>query len=136
MNNERWIVKAFIDPPAWAVIDQDGLTVCEIPDRPGAKERADKIGAAPELLDALHALRVELSVRTMSAGFPSRPEQWRRRGFTAAFDSGYESGWRGRAFSDPYTSSAHSRAYIAGYEQGRAESQREIDRILREGVSK
>ncbi len=83
-----------------------------------------------ELEAAVKALRIELEVRTSSPGFPSRPERWRVRGFSAAWDSGYESGWRGRTFSDPYTSWKHGQAYREGYLEGARQSQSEIDREI------
>lgn len=46
----------------------------------------------------VHRLRVELAVRTSNPGFPSRPEKWRVRGFSAAWETGLAFGWRGKEY--------------------------------------
>lgn len=71
-----------------------------------------------------------LAVRTSSPGFHSRPEQFRHSGASSAFDSGYEDGWRGRAFRNPYTRTDCIQAFTAGYQQGSQESYDEIAKLL------
>jgi hypothetical protein len=52
-----WTVKAFINPSAWVVLTDTAPPekVCEIPDGPGAYQKALLIAAAPQLLEAAKA---------------------------------------------------------------------------------
>ncbi len=76
-------------------------------------------------------LIAEVAVRTRSYGFPSVPQEF-RNGCKAAFDSGYETGWRNQQYRNPYTSRRHENAYYAGYRKGEAESLEEIGRMVQE----
>jgi hypothetical protein len=54
-----WTVKVFINPLAWAVLTDSAPPekVCEIPEGPGAYQKALLIAAAPQLLEACQTVR-------------------------------------------------------------------------------
>lgn len=84
-----------------------------------------------ELADLVRGLRVVLSVRTSRYNTPLHPSIVTQQRTKAAFDNGYEKGWRNRAYSDAgYTSDNHRRAVRLGYEQGQKDSEAEINRLV------
>jgi hypothetical protein len=56
-DRRGWHVEAWINPSSWGIVTEDGAFVCEIEDRPGARQKADLIAAAPALLAALKETR-------------------------------------------------------------------------------
>jgi len=88
---------------------------------PGSKP---KLVLDPHLamLNAMIArLQAELEVRTeMYVHNFERPAEFCRRGYSSAYDTGYERGYRGHALSSPYSQSHLQRAMVAGWRDGAA----------------
>lgn len=79
-------------------------------------------------------LQAELKVRTeMYPRDRARPAEFCRRGYSSAYDTGFELAWRGRPIGSPYTQSHLRRAQQAGWFAGLAAAEREIARVLKGG---
>jgi hypothetical protein len=95
------------------------------------KEIADLKAALALSNEAGRRLKAELEVRTLNYGFMYRPSEIVKRCTGAAWDSGFEAGWRGWPNkSHIYTSRHHQNAYDLGYNEAQRQSTKEIERLL------
>ncbi len=77
------------------------------------------------------ALEAKLKVRSGPLpAYCNRPIRWNARGSSAAYDSGYEAGYRNWEFRNPYVRSDCSRAFTEGYQRGQEDARAAIERAV------
>ena len=76
-------------------------------------------------------LQAELKVRTeMYVRNFNRPAEFCRRGYSSAYDTGYERGYRGHALGSPYRQNHLQRAMVTGWGDGAAAATEKIARLV------
>lgn len=81
-----------------------------------------------EITELKQKLKVaELRSKRLNFTF-STPKEFRGNRTGTAYESGYNAGWRGWNYDQPYTTSHHRRAYLNGF--------RNAEQALREAAAK